>query len=94
MRLKIKEWALRKALSKPGPTMIPMSGPESEKNDFYSVTITLANNELANARELDQNVVMLEKKNPETGSFDVEDTIDLTDIDLNSLSITHYGFVA
>ena len=90
MRLKIKEWAFKKALSKPSPTMIPMSGIESEKNDFYSVIITLANNELANATELDQHVVMLEKKNPETGAFDVEDIIDLADIDLNSLSITHY----
>ncbi|EGR3505553.1 hypothetical protein DC852_20350, partial [Vibrio parahaemolyticus] len=72
---KIQMWALRKAFGKIGPTRIPMSGPECEKNNFYSTRIKL-DGVSALVRDLDMNTVKVLKYNPETDQCDIELDID------------------
>lgn len=86
---KIQMWALRKALGKVGPTRIPMSGPECEKNNFYSTRIKL-DGVSALVRELDMNMVKVLKYNPDTDHCDIELDIDIINIDANAIEVTHY----
>lgn len=82
-------WALRKAFGKIDPTRIPMSGPECEENNFYSTRIKL-DGVSALVRDLDMNTVKVLKYNPETDQCDIELDIDINNIDVNTVEITHY----
>jgi len=86
---KIKFRALKKAFAKIAPNRIPMSGPESEKNDFYSTRIMLGE-QTALVQRLDENKVSILKYNQETDTCDIEDEILLTEIDLKTIETTHY----
>ncbi|MCS0350004.1 hypothetical protein ND920_00045 [Vibrio ordalii] len=86
---KIQIWALRKAFGKVGPTLISMSGPESEKNNFYSTRIKL-DGVSALVRELDMNMVKVLKYNPDTEQCDIKLDVNIIDIDVNIVEITHY----
>jgi len=86
---KIQIWALKKAFAKIAPTRIPMSGPESEKNDFYSTRITVGE-QTALVQGLDENKISLLKYNRETDTCDIEVEILLTEINLKTIEATHY----
>ncbi|ELA7346115.1 hypothetical protein Q9Y06_002757 [Vibrio parahaemolyticus] len=86
---KIQMWALKKAFGKVAPSRISMSGPECEKNNFYSTRIKL-DGVSALVRELDMNKVKVLKYNPATGTCDIELDIDIANINVNTVEITHY----
>ncbi|TOQ18775.1 hypothetical protein, partial [Vibrio parahaemolyticus] len=76
---KIQMWALKKAFGKVAPSRISMSGPECEKNNFYSTRIKL-DGVSALVRELDMNKVNVLKYNPATDTCDIELDIDIANI--------------
>ncbi|MDT1012817.1 hypothetical protein RMN64_15485 [Plesiomonas shigelloides] len=86
---KIQIWALKKAFKKVGPTRIPMSSPECEKNNFYSTRIKL-DGVSALVRELNENTVKVLKYNSETNTCDINLDINIINIDANTIEITYY----
>jgi hypothetical protein len=86
---KIQSWALKKAFAKIAPTRISMSGPECEKNNFYSTRIML-DEQSALVQVLDVDKVLVLKYNTETDKCDIEEKISLSDVNVKTIETTHY----
>jgi hypothetical protein len=86
---KIQSWALKKACTKLGPTQISMSGPEAEKNNFYSTQI-MFDGVSALVRDFKDDTISVLKYNSATDRCDIEEEIALCKVDLKTTRITYY----
>ncbi len=82
---KLHKWAFIKACSKMAPNRISMSGPECEKNDFYTIRIPT---------EGDKNRLVLGVNGSQITIFEGEakdpSTIAIDNVDMAQIEITHY----
>ena len=82
---KLHKWAFIKACSKMAPNRIFMSGPECEKNDFYTIRIPTEGNPNGLVLVVNGSLITIlegEGKEPSTVAID--------DVDMAQIEITHY----
>lgn len=86
----IKRWALRKALNNIGPNVITMSGPESLKNNNYSIHMIRGITKRDVVRKFKNE--MLEFKTFDKNADDAvgEGCVNIKDVNLENIEITHY----
>ncbi|GIU35555.1 hypothetical protein TUM4644_36770 [Shewanella colwelliana] len=86
----IQRWALVKACFLLAPHKIPMSGPECESNDFYTIKFNFNDSGRVLVKGIQGYTVSFLAWDKSTNSYNTEGSIEVSEIDLSTVEITHY----